>query len=474
MTLKGWTNKTLTIAWLLLAALLGGSFYLLSYALSDSRDAAPQSVIHQVRLAVNPLMLYLEQHHEHIGTLEVQTELNRLATQREIGLAYVELDGSVSFSSNALPPLPQDNINRFLRYDMYSGLHNNGLFQIAFPVIDEGSLRQVGNAVYFLPEAQVFPAQSDYRPIVAFAAIMLVTLCLILLLIVMKRTIHTHFISPILELRLHVEAILKGKYEQQPSYASLNEMGALYSMFDQMRTEIMYLSMQRIQQEKAQKELITNISHEIKTPITTIKAYIDSILEGVCSDTETMLEYVEIMRTHTDKMARLVEDLLLQTLQDLGQITVEPREQYSREVLHKILKPIGHYVRTNELTYIGPQEIPNVLIYIDAIRIEQVISNLVSNALKHTPPSGSIRIDVQLEAGMLKVIIADTGSGIRPQDMPFVFERYFRGNPGSAPQRGTGLGLSICKTIIEAHGGTISFTSKHGEGTTFYFTLPLC
>ncbi|MCJ8010205.1 HAMP domain-containing histidine kinase [Paenibacillus sp. KQZ6P-2] len=474
MSLRSWTNKSLTITLLLLAGLLGGSLYLLSYSLSGNKEAPPQSVIHQVRLAINPLMLYLEQHHDNIGTTEVQTELNRLATQHEIGLAYVQLDGTVTFSSAALSPIAQDNVNRFLRYDMYSGQQSSGLFQIAFPVIDKNSQSQVGNAVYFLPEAKVFPAQSNYRPVLSFVIIALIVLCLALLLIFMKRTIQFHLISPILQLRLHAEAILKGNYEQQPTYASLNEMGELYSMFDQMRTEIMYLSMQRIQQEKAQKELITNISHEIKTPITTIKAYIDSILEGVCSDTDTMLEYIEIMRTHTDKMARLVEDLLLQTLQDLGQITVEPREQYSRDILYKILKPIGHYVRTNELNYIEPEEIPNVLINMDANRIEQVISNLVSNSLKHTSPGDSIRIDVHLEAGMLKVIIADTGSGIRPQDMPFIFERYFRRNPGSDAHRGTGLGLSICKTIIEAHGGTISFTSKHGEGTTFNFTLPLC
>ncbi|WP_019639614.1 HAMP domain-containing sensor histidine kinase [Paenibacillus fonticola] len=474
MTLNYWAKKWLAIALLLLAVFIGSSFYLLSYSLSSAKESLPNDVIQQLRLAINPLMLYLEQHHDQIGTNEVQAELQQLSVNSGIDLVYVQLDGTVSFSLPTFSSIRQENVNRLLRYDIYSGQRDDGMFQIAFPVIDGESQRQVGNVIYFLPDSKVLSTKSDNRPIFVFIVIVLAILSFVILLMSMNRKIKNHFISPVVQLKHHAEAILKGNYEQKTTYASLNEMGELYAMFDQMRMEIMYLSMQRIKQERDQKELITSISHEIKTPITTVKAYIDSILEGVCSEPDTMLEYVGIMRTHTDKMARLVEDLLLHALQDLGQITVEPCEQYSREILQRILTPIGHYVRTNELTYIEPQEIPNVLISIDAVRIEQVISNLVSNALKHSSPGDSVRIDVKLEAEMLKIIIADTGSGIRPQDMPFIFERYFRGHPVDAAQTGTGLGLSICKTIIEAHGGTIFFTSKHRQGTTFYFTLPLC
>lgn len=144
------------------------------------------------------------------------------------------------------------------------------------------------------------------------------------------------------------------------------------------------MSEQRIQQEQAQKELITNISHDIKTPITTIKAYIEAIEEGLCNDQETLMEYMRVMRTHTDKTARLVEDLLVHALQELGQISVETREMYSGPILETMLKPIEHVVLTKGLIYKGPNYIPNVLIAIDPTRIEQVISNLVVNALKHT------------------------------------------------------------------------------------------
>ncbi|WP_028612251.1 sensor histidine kinase [Paenibacillus harenae] len=478
MSLNNWSTKWLTAVLLLLVLLTGSSTYLLLYSLSNDNEPSSSYVINQVRLIVNPLMLYLEQNSGRIGTDEVQAELKRLTNDNGIHLVYAQLDGTVPFRSTS-SFLPREiNANRSLHYDLYSAKQEDGLFKIAFPVIDKDSQMQVGNAIYLLPESKVFLPKSYNRPILSFLVIVFSSLLAVILLISMRYKIKHHFISPIHQLKHHAEAILKGKYEEKTMYAGMNEMGDLFAMFDQMRIEIMYLSIQRMKQEKAQKELITNISHEIKTPITTVKAYIDAILEGVCSDTEGILEYVEIMRTHTDKMARLVEDLILHALQDLGQITVEPREQYSQEVLQRILKPIGHYVRTNGLSYIEPKEIPNVLIPIDAVRIEQVISNLVSNALKHSSPGDSIRIEAELDSGKLRITIADTGRGILPQDMPFIFDRYFRGHADEGSkafvQAGTGLGLSICKTIIEAHGGTISFASKQDLGTTFHFTLPLC
>ena len=373
-------------------------------------------------------MLYLEQHNDGIRTEEVQAELKRLTTNNGIHLEYAQLDGTVSFSSASPSLSGGGNVNRSLHYDLYSGTQEGELFKIAFPVIDETSQMQVGNAIYSIPKDRFLLPKSYNRPIFSFILIVFSSLVLVLFLLYMRYKIKHHFISPVHQLKHHAEAILKGNYEEKPTYASMNEMGDLYAMFDQMRLEIMHLSMQTIKQGKAQKELITNISHEIKTPITTVKAYIDALLEGVCSDTETMLEYVEIMRTHTDKMARLVEDLHLHALQDLGQITVEPREQYIQQVLQQMLEPIGHYVRTNGLSYIEPKEIPNVLIPIDAVRIEQVITNLTFNALKHSSPGDSLSIETELDSGNLRITIADTGRGILPQDMPFIFDRYFRGH----------------------------------------------
>ncbi|GBF73806.1 putative two-component sensor histidine kinase, partial [Paenibacillus sp. 598K] len=214
-----------------------------------------------------------------------------------------------------------------------------------------------------------------------------------------------------------------------------------------------------------------------KTPLTTVKAYIEAILAGVCGDREAILAYVEVMQTHTDKMARQVEDLLLHALQELGQLPVTPREQYSGQALRRMLEPLCHAIRTRGVVCVEPAAIPDVLLALDAVRIEQVLTNLVYNALKHTATGDTIRLEVAQEPGQLRLLVSDTGTGVLPQDMPFLFDRYYRGHAtsaadGSQPE-GTGLGLSICKHIVEAHGGTIGFRSRPGEGTVFHFTLPL-
>lgn len=496
MSLNHWSQRWLATVGLLLIVLTGSCTYMFlsesfnyTYNFNSNSDPNPKELkeltanetMNRVRLLVNPTQLYLSQHHADLRETPVQDELRRLITAEGLHLQYAQLDGSISYSSDPTTSSANENVNSTLQYYLTPSTQGGGMLQIAFPVMDETSHIQVGNAIYALPTEQIIPPPQSNHLLPYFLVLVgLPSLLLFLLLISMRSRLRHHVIMPIRQLKSHAEAILKGNYEEKTTANTyMNEMGDLFVMFDQMRIEILHLHMQRLRQEKAQKELISNISHEIKTPITTVKAYADAILEGVCSDTESMLEYIEVMRTHTDKMARMVEDLLLVALQDLGQITVEPREQYSRGVLHKILKPIGHYVQAAGLNFAEPGEIPNVLIKIDEVRIEQVISNLVMNAVKHTSSGDTIRIGTELSLGMLRVTIADTGRGILPQDMPFIFERYFKGNAygheSSSPtsQAGSGLGLSICKSIVEAHGGTISFMSKPNQGTVFYFTLPL-
>jgi signal transduction histidine kinase len=303
--------------------------------------------------------------------------------------------------------------------------------------------------------------------------VMLLVLCWLVFII--RKKISNDVIHPIQHLKNHSEAILKGDYQQQVTYKVMDEIGEMYAMFEQMRLDIIHHSGRRDQQEHAQKELISNISHELKTPLTTVKAYLEAIREGVCSDMSSVMEYVEVMHNNTEKMTRLTEDLLLHALKELGQISVTLTEQYSRDILSDILEPIGHYVTRTGVTFIQPEQIPNVLVSADAQRLEQVISNLITNALKHTSPGDSISVTIEVDQRHLNIAIADTGTGILAKDMPFVFDRYFQGNSNAAIHHvGSGLGLSICKHIIEAHHGSITFKSVHGQGTTFHCMIPLC
>ncbi|WP_405154032.1 sensor histidine kinase [Paenibacillus sp. FSL K6-0108] len=480
MSLNTWSARWLKTSFFLLLILVGCGLVLFLNQLESRNSTESTLSIQQVRLRVNPILLDLEQNIHLLQEPVVREHLLSIVKENEVELSYVGLDGMVILSSTPSSEGTQINLRSALHYDLNHALvamNGSQSLNIAFPVMDGPGGGQIGNAIFTIPQSLVIVQKSSTFTLFVLGTLVIISILLGFLLIFMKRKIRKRMLSPIHQLKQHAETILKGQYNDQIQYNRMDEMGELYAMLDLMRTEIMHLSEQRIRQEKAQKELITNISHELKTPITTVKAYIEAILEGLCSDEDTLKEYMEIMRTHTDKTARLVEDLLVHALQELGQISVEPREVYSRSVFEAMLNPIGHSVRMNGLIYEEPEHIPNVLIRMDPIRIEQVLSNLVSNALKHTVPGDFIRINAELDLGKLRISIADSGQGIRALDVPFVFERYFRGNASPSARNiheGTGLGLSICKSIIEAHGGHISFSSKEGQGTLFQFTLPIC
>ncbi|MGO4532504.1 ATP-binding protein [Paenibacillus sp. 2TAF8] len=480
MSLHNWSTRwlKLSLAILLLILLCSLGLFLHLLASHSSSESAP--MINQVRLKVNPMLLELEQNHHRFADPVVQERIRAAASKENIPFSYVELDGQIKLSSVPSSEGTLVNLRSALHYNLADVLQladGHESLDIAFPVMDGPDGHQIGNAIFTVPRSLLFVQKTSTVPVFLLGALLILSLLLMFLLYTIVRRIKGQMLIPINQLKHHAESILKGKYDEKIQYQRTDEIGDLYAMLDLMRMELMYLSTQRIRQEKAQKELITNISHDLKTPITTIKAYIDAISQGVCEDEDTLKEYLDIMQIHTDKTARLVEDLLVHALHELGQISVEPQERYSRSVFENMLRPIAHIVQSHGLTYeqLGP--IPDVLIRIDPVRIEQVISNLISNALKHTAPGDYIRIHAEVHSGQFKLTITDSGRGIQVQDMPFVFERYFRGgsSPNSTPiQEGTGLGLSICKSIIEAHGGQIHFSSKNGQETLFQFSLPLC
>lgn len=480
MSLNTWSARWLKTTFILMIILVGCSLVLFLNLLETRNSTESTLSIQQVRLRVNPILLNLEQNIHLLQETRVREHLLSIVKEIGVELSYVGLDGSILLSSSPTSEGKQVNLRSALHYDLNHAVqatNGNDSLNIAFPVMDGPEGSQIGNALFTIPKAMVTVKETVIFPFFILGTLLITSMVLGIYLVLMKRKFKTQLLSPIHQLKQHAESILKGKYSEPIQYNRMDEMSELYAMFDLMRTEIMHLSELRIRQETAQKELITNISHDIKTPITTVKAYIEAILEGIYSDKETLMEYMKVMQTNTNKTARLVEDLLVHALQELGQISVEPYEVYSSPAFERMLKPIGHVVLTSGMIYEAPKNIPNVLIQMDPVRIEQVISNLVSNALKHTAPGDAIRIHVELKGDQLNVTIADSGQGIRAQDMPFVFERYFKGQTSWSNRNaheGTGLGLSICKSIIEAHGGHISFSSKEGQGTIFQFNLPIC
>lgn len=225
--------------------------------------------------------------------------------------------------------------------------------------------------------------------------------------------------------------------------------------------------------DNMRKEFVANVSHELKTPITTIKSYSETLLSGALEEIELAKNFVEVIIKESDRMTALIRDLLQLSHIDFKKVTWN----FESVDLNCLL---ADSVEKMRLYYEEKQQIvrlhlcePPILIRADKNKLEQVITNIFSNAIKYTEPHGSIDISEKISDDHIDILICDTGLGIPQEDIEHIFERFYRVDKGrSREQGGTGLGLSIAKNIMEAHNGTIAVNSTLNKGTTFILTLP--
>jgi len=227
--------------------------------------------------------------------------------------------------------------------------------------------------------------------------------------------------------------------------------------------------------ENMQTDFVANVSHELKTPLTTIKSYTETLLDGAMEDPEITANFLSIVDTEADRMNRLVKDLLQLSRLD------HQRERWSMKETN-LVAILNTAIPKVALTAQQKEQHLNVLfdeaavipVNVDRDRIEQVVLNVLSNAIKYTNEGGRIDIDVLEGGGHVKVIVSDNGIGISEADIPRVFERFYRVDKArSRAMGGTGLGLPISKQIVEEHHGTLTIESQEGKGTNVTMTLPL-
>ncbi|KYP81931.1 hypothetical protein AYW79_02620 [Ferroacidibacillus organovorans] len=229
--------------------------------------------------------------------------------------------------------------------------------------------------------------------------------------------------------------------------------------------------------EESRKRFVADVSHELRTPITSLKSYLEALLEGAREDPVTEDKFLRVMERETDRMARLIRDLLQLSRFDSGYEALHCEPVPVEVLLHRVTERFSLLAFQSNIQFITKLSDTGVWIQIDRDRIEQAIDNIISNALKYTPSGGKITVDARMDESKewVMLTISDTGSGIDPRELPHIFERFYRVDLSRARQLGgSGLGLSIAKEIIEAHGGTIRATSARNEGTAFVIGLPVC
>ena len=225
--------------------------------------------------------------------------------------------------------------------------------------------------------------------------------------------------------------------------------------------------------DNLRKEFVANVSHEIRTPLTTIKGYAETLLEGALDDREIATDFLNVINSEADRMTLLAKDLLELSSFDNKQMNLNFEEVNLVELVSLCIRQtiVAARQKGQAIDFDGQNEV--FMIHADPDRINQVITNILSNAVKYSPENTNISVTARHNGGMYEVEITDQGFGIPEEDLPHIFERFYRVDKGrSRALGGTGLGLAIVKEIVEAHGGKMSVTSEVGKGTTMKVVLP--
>jgi two-component system sensor histidine kinase ResE len=227
------------------------------------------------------------------------------------------------------------------------------------------------------------------------------------------------------------------------------------------------------QLDKMRIDFIANVSHELRTPISMLQGYSEAIVDDIAESQEEKKEMAKVIYDESLRMGRLVNELLDLARMEAGHLQLSFEDIDLSPFINRIIHKFQGLAKDNEIQLNAEIEDGISSVSFDPDRIEQVLTNLIDNAIRHTPKGGSVRLKATSEDMGIRLEVKDSGSGIPEEDLPFVFERFYKADKARTRGRaGTGLGLAIVKNIIDAHHGSVSVQSKMGLGTTFTFLLP--
>ena len=238
-------------------------------------------------------------------------------------------------------------------------------------------------------------------------------------------------------------------------------------------TILVFHDLTRLKQlERQREEFVANVSHELRTPLSLIKGYVETLLDGARNNPEVAERFLQIIERNTNRLDLLIQDLLAISALESGKMKLELQPVELRTLVEKVFNDLHSRAENRSIKLVN--ELPAMTANADVNRVDQVLANLVDNAIKYGRAQGTVTVGGEkTDAGKLEIFVRDDGPGIPPEALDRVFERFYRVDKArSRDQGGTGLGLSIVKHIVQSHGGEVWAKSELGKGTTFFFTLP--
>jgi signal transduction histidine kinase len=396
--------------------------------------------------------------------MKLRAEKSGLYVRRESSQIFESLTFNQPELKQALPPYDLSNNQIRSTFNISERFYAYAKFDFQYSDGDRGS-------VFVIRERSPFAELT--RKLLPVMSLLLIGV-LIIANLLLYRWITRSFIMPLNQLRNSAEQIKEGNLSFMLELSSNDEVGQLNEAFESMRKQLQQSNELRRQDEENRKELISNISHDLRTPITNIKGYIEGIRDGVANTPEKMETYVNIIHSKAVSMDKLVDELFLYSKLDLNQEPFLFKAVDMVDFLEDSIEELQYDLEDKGVSFKWDNQASGPLIAsVDLDKLKRTVVNIVDNALKYmSNEPRRFSITLLADSEWITMAFKDNGRGISEEALPHIFERFYRAEQSrNSSTGGSGLGLAIARQIIDEHGGFIHATSELGAGTTIYIKL---
>jgi signal transduction histidine kinase len=386
----------------------------------------------------------------------------------------VRKGSSIAFSgdvidNNVLASLPDFGCN--MAYD--GGIYIGGKTPVLIKQQDfiysngsEGSVFIVTNVNILIPQMKTSIIQA------IICAIVIIFMTSVLLI----AWLYHGILFPLNTLKKATHELTEGNLNYAITGDPKDEIGQLCRDFDEMRRKLKMLIEERMTYEQDSRELLISVSHDLKTPITTIKGYAEGLMDGIASTPEKKEKYIKTIYSKANDMSVLVDELLVFSRLDNNTVPYKFTNVEAGSFFNDCIEEIGMELEMKNISLTYKNELKKeIYVQVDIEQLKRVINNIIGNSVKYLDkPKGEFSVRLSSNGFFICAEFTDNGSGIDKKDLKYIFNKFYRTDSSrNSSTGGTGLGLAIVKKIIEAHGGTVSADSEIGKGTTISFTLPV-
>jgi signal transduction histidine kinase len=406
----------------------------------------------------------------------VQEKIEALAEKLDLRITVIDKQGKVLGDSDEDPALMENHNDRpeiikavengFGQSTRFSDTLEYNMKYVAVRVKNSGDL--LGFVRFSLPFSEVqLQLQLIYRTVL-FSAIVAIIIALTVAYL-LSRSITL----PISRMQDAAQRIAKGDFSRKVNIKSKDELGQLAKSLNIMAAELQQRMENLRRMNRIRTDFVANVSHELKTPLTLIKGYIETLQDKAMNDKDKAHRFISIIKEHTNRLENIIEDLLSLSELELSKDCLSKTEFNLKKLVDEVTLSFGYTLDSKHHSLSVDLQGHDFRIKADRDKIEQVIVNLIDNAIKYTNQAGKINILLIEHQNDITLIVEDNGIGIPKDDIDRVFERFYRVDKArSREQGGTGLGLGIAKHIILAHKGQISIESEINQGTKVFIKLP--